>query len=256
MPFPLTAITRKRRALVLLGASALAALAVAVIRQRRDPSACPYGMRVFLHMPRPLMSRDRVFRMLAPTPGQRVLEIGPGIGYYSLDLASALAPGGRLDLLDIQEPMLQAVLARAEARGVSGLAPHHGDAQAAPFADAIFDAVLCVATLGEIPDRTRALREMRRVLKPTGHIIIAESQPDPHMVTQEALADLADAAGFTISRLEGNSFGYVARLVPRSASKSATMTQPGTALATSRPFAAPSLPRIFETWNSTVRPPI
>jgi ubiquinone/menaquinone biosynthesis C-methylase UbiE len=218
MPFSVTGLTRTRGSLVLMGAGALAALAVAVIRQRRNPSACPYAMRLFLLMPRPLMSRDRIFRMLAPVARQHVLEIGPGIGYYSLDLAAALTPGGSLDLLDIQAPMLQAVMERAAARGARGISPHEGDAHAAPFADATFDAVLCVATLGEIPDRTRALREMHRVLKPTGHVIIAEGQPDPHMVTQEALADLADAAGFTILRLEGNSFGYVARLVPQSAS--------------------------------------
>jgi ubiquinone/menaquinone biosynthesis C-methylase UbiE len=217
MPFSVTARPRLRGLLVVLGACALAALAAVAIKQRRRPSACPYAMRAFLLLPRPFMSRDRVFRLLAPAPGQRVLEIGPGVGYYSLDLAAALAPGGSLDLLDIQEPMLQAVVERAAARGVINVSPHLGDAQDAPFADATFDAVLCVATLGEIPDRARALREMRRVLKPTGHVVIGEGQPDPHMVTREALADLADATGFIIAQLEGNALGYVARLEPRDA---------------------------------------
>jgi ubiquinone/menaquinone biosynthesis C-methylase UbiE len=172
------------------------------------------------------MSRERVLRMVAPAPGQRVLEIGPGVGYYSLDLAAALAPGGRLDLLDIQEPMLQAVMQRAAERGVGGITPHLGDAQASPFPAATFDAILTVATLGEIPDHAQALREMHRVLKPTGHLIVGEGQPDPHMVTREALAVLADTAGFTIAQWEGNALGYVARLVPRSASYTATVTNP------------------------------
>lgn len=226
MLVPVSAITRRRHSLALLGACALAILALIVIRQRRDPSACPYAMRLFLHLPRPLLSRGRVLRMLAPRPGQHVLEIGPGTGYYSLDLAAALAPGGTLDLLDIQEPMLQAVMERAAARNLSSVSPVLGDARTAPFSDATFDAVLCAATLGEIPDPATALSEMHRVLKPTGHLIIAEGQPDPHMVTKEALVDLADGAGFTIAALEGNALGYVARLEPRSASYTATVTSP------------------------------
>jgi ubiquinone/menaquinone biosynthesis C-methylase UbiE len=209
-----SAVTRTRVFAALVGTLALVAVAVALARKRRNPSACPYALRAFLQVPRPLMSRERVLRTLAAAPGQRVLEIGPGVGYYSLDLAAALAPGGGLDLLDIQAPMLETVMQRAAERGVDGITPHLGDAQACPFPDAAFDAILSVATLGEIPDRAQALREMHRVLKPTGHLVIAEGQPDPHMVTRAALADLAGAVGFTIAQWEGNALGYVARLVP------------------------------------------
>lgn len=172
------------------------------------------------------MSRERVLHMLAPRPGQRILEIGPGLGYYSLDLAVALAPSGTLDLLDIQEPMLQSVMLQAAERGVASIVPHLADAQTSPFPDETFDAVLTVAALGEVPDQVQALREMRRVLRPTGHLVIAEGQPDPHMVTRTALAYLADSAGFTIAEWKGNALGYVARLVPRSASYTATVTNP------------------------------
>lgn len=223
MRSPVSALSRTRWFLALAGAVALVAL---VSRKRRSPTACPYALRVFLHMPRPFMSRERVLRMLAPAPGQRVLEIGPGVGYYSLDLAAALTPAGSLDLLDIHEPMLETVVQRAADRGVDGITPHVGDAQASPFPDATFDAILTVATLGEIPDPTQALREMHRVLKPTGHLVIAEGQPDPHMVTREALADLAGTAGFTIAQWEGNALGYVARLDPWSASNTAAVTSP------------------------------
>jgi ubiquinone/menaquinone biosynthesis C-methylase UbiE len=226
MRSPVSAGSRTRWLLALVGTVALVTAAVVVSRKRHSPSACPYALRVFLQGPRPLMSRERVLRMVAPAPGQRVLEIGPGTGYYSLDLAEAMAPGGRLDLLDIQSPMLQAVMQRAAARGVSGITPHLGDAQASPFPDATFDAILTVATLGEIPDRAQALREKHRVLKPTGKLIVGEGQPDPHMVTQAALADLASAAGFAVAQSEGSALGYVARLVPRSASNTATVTMP------------------------------
>lgn len=220
------AISRTRWFLALAGALALAAMAVALFVQRRDPAACPYALRVFLQLPRPCMSRERVLALLAPAPGQRILEIGPGLGYYSLDLAAALAPGGRLDLLDIQAPMLDAVIQRATARGVGGITPHLGDAQACPFPDASFDAILTVATLGEIPDRTQALREMHRVLKPTGHLVIGEGQPDPHMVRRTTLTELAGAVGFTMVQWEGNPLGYLARLEPGTALHTATVSSP------------------------------
>ena len=67
---------------------------------------------------------------------------------------------------------------------------------------------------------------MRRVSKPTGHLIIAEGQPDPHMVTRTELTDVASSTGISIVQWEGNALGYVARLVPRSASYTATVTSP------------------------------
>ncbi|MFN8662235.1 MAG: methyltransferase domain-containing protein [Thermomicrobiales bacterium] len=236
---------RSRALLTLAGALALVVLGAVISGKRRTPSACPYALRLFLQLPRPLMSRDRVLRMLAPAPGQRVLEVGPGVGYYSLDLAAALAPGGVLDLLDIQEPMLQTVMQRATERGVTSISPHLGDAQASPFPDGTFDTVLCVATLGEIPDPARALHEMHRVLKPTGRLASSpKSQPDPHMVTRSALADLADASGFTCLALrEGSPFGYVARLEPRVASP--PRLSPG-----HRPGVGSRLGRPSRTWTT------
>lgn len=223
---PSTSSTRRRWIPALAGALVLVAVVVAISRPRRTSLGGPNILSLFLHVPRPLLSRERVLRMLAPAPGQRVLEIGPGPGYYTLDLATALAPNGSLDLLDIEASMLQTVMQRAGERRIGNISSHVGDAQACPFPDATFDAILTAATLGEIPDQAQALREMRRVLKPTGHLIIAEGQPDPHIVTRKALATLAEGEGFTIADWEGNALGYVARLEPLSASYTATVTSP------------------------------
>ncbi len=186
-------------------------IAAWAIRSRRDPSACPYAQRFFLDLPRPFMRRETLRELLAPRPGERILEIGPGTGYYSLDIAPRLAPGGKLDAFDLQQPMLDELMGRARERGIDGIVPLQGDAQELPFPDGTFDAAYLVATLGEIPDKDLALRELRRVLKPGGRLVVGEGQPDPHMVTHDVLLALAEQAGLQFERSEGGSFGYLAR---------------------------------------------
>lgn len=201
------------RLVPLLVSLALLALGVAawVLRARRHPSACPFGQRLFLDLPRPFLRRETLIGLLAPAPGERVLEIGPGTGYYSLDVATRLAPGGRLDALDLQQPMLDELMRRAAERDIDNIIPTLGDASDLPYADATFDAVYLIATLGEIPDKARALSEIRRVLKPGGRLVVGEGQPDPHMVRQDALLPIANSAGLRLERHQGGNLGYLAR---------------------------------------------
>ena len=58
---------------------------------RRHPSACPYTLRFVLRFPRRALARERLLEILTPQFGERVLEIGPGTGYYTLDAANAEA---------------------------------------------------------------------------------------------------------------------------------------------------------------------
>lgn len=146
-------------------ASAATATFSAALWWRKHPSACPYGQRFWVEMPHPFITRRRLHRVLAPSTGERVLEIGPGTGYYSLDVAKALGSDGRLDLLDLQREMLDHTMRRAAARGLANVLPAQGDAQALPYLDDSFDGAYMVATLGEVPDQLSVLREIRRVLK-------------------------------------------------------------------------------------------
>jgi ubiquinone/menaquinone biosynthesis C-methylase UbiE len=195
-------------AMVLLGAGAVATW---VLRQRARPTACPFGQRIFLDLPRPFLRRDALLHLLAPAPGERMLEVGPGTGYYTLEVAHHLEPGGQIDALDRQPAMLDEMMGRAHARGLSNVVPVQGDVQQIPFPDATFDAAFLVATLGEVPDRDRALRDLRRVLKSGGRLIVGEGQPDPHMVPLAALRREARAAGLHYERHEGGRLGYLAR---------------------------------------------
>ncbi len=157
------------------------------------------------------MRRQTLRDMLDLAPDARVLEVGPGAGYYSLDVARQIAPNGRLDVLDLQQPMLDELMRRAAMAGTANVVATQGDARDLPFPDATFDAAFLVATLGEIPDRDRALRELRRVLKPGGRLVVGEGQPDPHMLTIDDLRGRAEASGFVFDGHDGTPFGYFAR---------------------------------------------
>jgi len=194
-----------------LGAAVLGLGAVWAVRERNRPSACPYGQRIVLDLPRPFMRRERLRELLAPVPGEQILEVGPGTGYYTLEIASAIGPAGRFDALDLQQPMLDELMQRAERRGIGNVVPARGDAQALPYGDATCDAAFLVATLGEIPDRDRALGELRRVLKPGGRLVVGEGQPDPHMVPLAELKRRAEAVGLRFEEQTGGGLGYLAR---------------------------------------------
>jgi ubiquinone/menaquinone biosynthesis C-methylase UbiE len=215
----------KRRTALIVGRLVLvggASLLAYFVRQRKDPSVCPYGLRFSLALPRPFVTRSRLREMLSPEPGERVLEVGPGTGYYSLHAARWLEPAGTLEVLDIQQQMLDHTMRRALALGVSNIVPTRGDAQMLPYPDGHFDAAYLVATLGEVPDKGRALRELRRVLKRDGRLVVGEVLLDPHRVSFEELRRLTDAGGLNHCRTLKASLGYFAAF--RASLKNRSMT--------------------------------
>jgi SAM-dependent methyltransferase len=202
-------VSGARRAL----AAGAAALAAAAWWWRKNPSACPYGQRFWVEAPHPLITRRRLRGVLELRPGERMLEIGPGTGYYTLDLAAWVGAEGRVDIFDLQREMLDHTLRRAAERGVVNVEATQGDAQELPFENASFDAVLLVAVLGEIPDQDAALREVTRVLRPGGRLVVGELAGDPHFVTPGTLRRRAGSAGLRFERRDGPPFGYFARFV-------------------------------------------
>jgi ubiquinone/menaquinone biosynthesis C-methylase UbiE len=195
---------------LLLGAAAGATLAAA-LWWRKNPSACPYGQRFWVEAPHPVITRERLRAVLRPEPGERLLEIGVGTGYYSLDLAGWV-PDGRLELFDLQQKFLDHVTRAASERGLTNLVPTQGDATALPYEDASVDAAILTAVLGEIPDSAGALREIRRVLKPGGRLVVGELFGDPHFTTLASLKAQAGDAGLGYQEHSGNWFAYFARL--------------------------------------------
>jgi ubiquinone/menaquinone biosynthesis C-methylase UbiE len=197
----------------LLGAAAAATLAAA-LWWRKNPSACPYGQRFWVEAPHPIITRERLRSVLRPEPGERLLELGVGTGYYSLELAEWVGPEGTLELFDLQQEFLDHVMRGAEERGLRNLVPTRGDATDLPYDDASVDGVILTAVLGEIPDSAAALREIRRVLKPDGRLVVGELFGDPHFTTRGSLKRIGAEANLQVTELSGNWFGYFARLTP------------------------------------------
>jgi len=101
------------------------------------------------------------------SPGQRVLDVGCGTGALTLAAAERVAPGTVVGL-DSSAEML--AVARRKPTPVEW---RDGRAEALPFADASFDAVLSQFAMMFFDDQIRALREMKRVLRPSGRLVVA-----------------------------------------------------------------------------------
>lgn len=112
-----------------------------------------------------------VFDQFALPAAARVLEVGCGPGRLWSRNSDRLPPGWQITLSDFSAGML------AEARqNLAGARPfgfEQADAQALPFAEAAFDAVIANHMLYHVPDRPRALAEFRRVLRPGGRLYAA-----------------------------------------------------------------------------------
>jgi ubiquinone/menaquinone biosynthesis C-methylase UbiE len=179
---------------------------------RKHPSACPYSQRFWVEAPHPFITHERLREILHPVGGERLLEVGPGTGYYSLAVAGWLSPIGRLDVVDIQQEMLDHTMRRAQEQGIGHIKPTRADARELPFPDDTFDGAYLVTVLGEIPDQVAALRELGRVVRPGGRIVVGELFGDPHMVTHSALAERAAAAGLRVERKLGGALWHFTRL--------------------------------------------
>jgi len=201
---------RIRTAFALAGAAVVGA----ALWWRKNPSACPYGQRFWVEAPHPIITRDRLRSVLRPEPGERILEIGVGVGYYTLDMAEWVGPEGTIEIFDLQQKFLDHVGERATEHSLTNIVPTQGDATALPFEDDSMDAVVLTAVLGEIPDPVSALRQVQRVLKPSGRLIVGELFGDPHFTTQAALKRQAGEAGLAWESHSGNWFAYFGRLQP------------------------------------------
>jgi ubiquinone/menaquinone biosynthesis C-methylase UbiE len=109
-----------------------------------------------------------VAQAAAIAPGQDVLDVACGTGVLAREAALRVRPGGTVTGLDRNDGML--AVARRKAPEIEW---RHGQAEALPFADDRFDAVVSQFGLMFFEDRVLALAEMWRVLKPGGRLAVA-----------------------------------------------------------------------------------
>jgi len=125
--------------------------------------------------------------------GERIVEIGCGNGRYLERVDGCVG-------MDLSRGMLDAARARVGERPLL-----QGDAQALPFPDDAFDTVLAPMMLYHVPDRARAAREMRRVLRPGG-VAIATTNSDRAHLSLRHLVESVIGNGWRWARVSSDEF--------------------------------------------------
>jgi arsenite methyltransferase len=114
--------------------------------------------------------RSLVRAALAAQPGERVLDLGCGPGFYCLELLEEVGPGGSVVGLDSSADMLALAARRCEGHG--NVEFQEAEATSLPVADGSFDAALCVQVLEYVPEVARGLAELYRALRPGGRVVV------------------------------------------------------------------------------------
>jgi ubiquinone/menaquinone biosynthesis C-methylase UbiE len=117
-----------------------------------------------------LRRRALVREALAASPGDRILDVGCGPGFYVAELLDAVGSEGHVVGVDRSEDMLAVAAGRVSAHG--NVEFHRGEATALPVGDAGFDRVLSVQVFEYVDDVPAALAEMHRVLRPGGRVVL------------------------------------------------------------------------------------
>jgi arsenite methyltransferase len=114
--------------------------------------------------------RSLVRAALAAQPGERVLDVGCGPGFYCAELLEEVGPDGSVVGLDGSPAMLPLAARRCE--GHTNVEFREADATSLPVEDESFDAALCVQVLEYVEDVEAALAEMYRALRPGGRVVV------------------------------------------------------------------------------------
>jgi SAM-dependent methyltransferase len=120
---------------------------------------------------------ERALALLAPAPGERVLDLGCGCGASSLELAKRVAPGGRVLGLDLSEPMLARARERAAAERLANLRFERADVQTTPLEAGAFDAAYSRFGVMFFADPVAAFRNVWSGLRPGGRLVFACWRP-------------------------------------------------------------------------------
>ena len=185
------------------------------LASRRWSLPCPTAFAWVLEKPalQGLLGTAKTLERIGVQPGQRVLEIGPGPGRLLIPIAQRVLPGGEVIGIDMQQGMLDRLRRRAREKGLTNLTTIHGDATQPHVPAGSCDVVMLCEVLGEIPDRSAALAQCFRALKPGGLLSVTELIGDPHYQFRSTLKRLAAQAGFRLQSIEGGWWVYTASFI-------------------------------------------
>lgn len=192
----------------LLGLFVALQAAVRLLR-RLLPQPMPPGLR-FLDSPvrEWTLPRASVLKHIGLAPGMSVLEVGLGPGSLTVEAARLVGPQGRLSAVDPEPRMVAIVREKIEEDGLDNVELRVASPTRLPFADGTFDVVFLATVLGEIPDKGRALRELRRVLKKDGRLSVTEAFADADYMLMTEVVGWANTVGFELVEEHGSAFLY------------------------------------------------
>ena len=157
-----------------------------------------------------VLSPETLAKRFPLSDSSRILELGPGSGYFSTALAERV-PRGRLELFDLQPEMLAKAERKLRAGGYYNIGYTPGNAgEDLPFPDGHFDVAFLSSVLGEVQDQGGCLQSLYRVLGPAGVLAFHESIPDPDLILFGTLLDLVEPQGFKLQHRWGRPWSYTA----------------------------------------------
>jgi arsenite methyltransferase len=171
-------------------------------------SPCPASLswlvdnRIRRRYMRPVLDRVGI------RPGERVLEVGPGPGAFTVDTARRVGPQGRLITVDIQPEMIVQVEERVQEAGLTNVESHVASAYELPIDDGSVDRAFLVTVMPEIPDQACALAELHRVIRAGGLLSISEEFADPDYPFVFETIQRVEKAGFELEQRFGNFWMY------------------------------------------------
>jgi ubiquinone/menaquinone biosynthesis C-methylase UbiE len=157
---------------------------------------------------------DKLIERSGIKPGMTVLDLGCGSGAFITFVARAVGREGKVYAIDIQPKMLKQLerkLAKPENRDIKNVELRQASAYKLPFEDEIIDLVYMVTVLQEIPDKGRALSEIKRVLKAGGILAVSELLPDPDYPLPSTTIKMCQHEGFVLEASLGNLWNYTVR---------------------------------------------
>jgi len=195
--------------LILVGGIAFFWLVVVrVLAKLHGGAPCPYALAWLVDNPTRRWYMAQVLDRIGIRPGERVLELGPGPGAFTIKAARRTEPDGALVAVDIQPQMIAAVERKVQEAGLTNVETRVASAHELTLEDESVDRAFLVTVLPEIPDRQRALAELRRVLKPGGVLSITEEFLDPDYPLARTTIRWAEKAGFELAERHGNWWVY------------------------------------------------
>ncbi|HXQ22656.1 MAG TPA: arsenite methyltransferase [Candidatus Acidoferrales bacterium] len=168
-----------------------------------DTTAVPEGANLGLGCGAPLTAA-------ALQPGETVLDLGSGAGFDAFLAARGVGPEGHVIGVDMTDEMLAKARANARQAGFSTVEFRKGYIEALPVEDASVDVVISNCVINLVPDKAAVYREVARVLRPGGRMVISDvvlNEPLPAAVASDVAALTGCIAG---AALRGEYLGTIA----------------------------------------------